>query len=162
MYSKLTELQKDLLKESFHEAGVLGAVTTIQAVYCAARDVLVDSDEEWNGPVGQDAFAAAMAHLIMEKSISVKTVGLKTHAKQKQLLNQVGNYYTYPNVGWWKLKEEHAKTMSMEQLVYARQDCHVTATEGMPENEGKYKDEGSIYAKEIMVRSGGVDVKGVH
>jgi len=131
----------------------------------AARDVIIGADPDnkrWNGAKGQDAFAAALASLVMNKVLTIKAVKLQSHTLTKRTLDKIGNYYTYPSVGWWKSKEEHAKTMSMEQLVYARYDCHITATEGMPENEGKYKDEGSIYAKEILVRSGGVDVKGVH
>ena len=53
----------------------------------------------------------------------------------------------WPNAGWWKQKEERARGMSIGALHHSRVDCD-KAARANPETEGKYRDEGSIYAKE--------------
>ena len=164
MYSKITRKQKGLLIESYKEARSLGAIDPMQAVACAAKDVLIgESVDRWNGPDGQDAFAAALACLLMEKVISLKG---KAKAKSNQeaiqkTVEQVRNYYDWPNVGWWDLKKFKAKNMSLVELDFARRDCNDTARNGMPENEGKYIDEATIYGEEMRKRVG-EEVQGVH
>lgn len=59
----------------------------------------------------------------------------------------------WPHVGWWKMKEEIARGMTISQLHYARLDCHKAAL-AFPcsDTESKYRDEGSIYAMEMKRR----------
>lgn len=61
------------------------------------------------------------------------------------------DYYEWPHVGWWKSKESIAKNMTVSQLHYARLDCD-KAARANPNTEGKYRDEGSIYAMEMRRR----------
>lgn len=61
--------------------------------------------------------------------------------------------YNYPRLGWWKMKAEYARTLSLEALQFARTDCIDTARNGMEENQGKYFDESSIYAQELARRN---------
>jgi len=164
MYSKLTGKQIKQLAESYKEARSLGAIDPMQAVACAAKDVLIgESVDQWNGPEGQDAFAAALACLLMEKVISLKgraKAKPNTEAIQKTV-EQVRNYYDWPHPGWWNTKKARAKNMSLVELDFARRDCNDTARNGMPENEGKYIDEATIYAEEMRKRVG-EEVQGVH
>jgi len=60
----------------------------------------------------------------------------------------------------WIATEAKATTMTDEQLFYARLDCHKTATvwDRFPENDpqgngGYYRDEGSVYAREMQKRT---------
>ncbi len=160
MYSQLTHTEKVLLKESYLEAIKLGPMDVLHAVACAAHDVLVPEAEEWCGSKGQDAFAAALASLVMDKVVKLR--GATKRTSTQKMVAQIENYYTYPNPGWWAAKEEKAKKMNLADLVYARKDCLETIDKGMPENEGKYTDEASIYSKFINKKTKGVDVKEVH
>jgi len=57
----------------------------------------------------------------------------------------------WPHPGWWRMKEARAKGLTMEELWFARYDCNETAAV-QPQNEGKYIDEATIYAREIKHR----------
>lgn len=61
------------------------------------------------------------------------------------------HYFDYPHAGWWRTKEEIAGRMSEAELWYARFDCNKTAEE-VTDQENKYRDEGSIYHREIDKR----------
>ena len=56
-------------------------------------------------------------------------------------------YNSYPNAGWWKVKQRIAHDMDENQLAFARADCF-KASKCLAINEGKYMDELSIYATE--------------
>ena len=150
------------MKESYLEAKRLGATDALHAVGCAAYDVLVADSAKWTTSVGEDAFAAALACLVMDKVIQLKGPVKRSRSRIEKSLDEMSHYYYYPNQGWWASKQARAKHMTLAELVWARKDCHDTATGGMPENEGKYKDEGTIYAAEINKRTGGEEVKEVH
>jgi hypothetical protein len=65
------------------------------------------------------------------------------------------NEYEYPNLGWWHLKEEIASKMTLDSLRWSRKDCD-EAARANPDVEGKYRDEGSIYVREMNKREKGV------
>lgn len=160
MYSKLMSDQKTLLKVSYVEAMRLGATDPLHAVSCAAFDVLVGDTVKWNGPEGQDAFAAALAFLVIEKVVKIKGP-VKHNTRVKKAVETIARYYDYPNIGWWELKKARAKRMTLSELDFARRDCNDTARNGMPENQGKYTDEATIYAEQMRKRVG-EEVQGVH
>lgn len=56
-------------------------------------------------------------------------------------------YNSYPNAGWWKTKQRIAHNMDDSQLAFARKDSF-EASKCLPQNEGKYMDENSIYVRE--------------
>jgi hypothetical protein len=68
--------------------------------------------------------------------------------------NVTDTYYEYPNAGWWKSKESLAKKMTVEALEWSAKDAF-EAAQSLPEVEGKYMDEVSIYRMELKKRGGG-------
>lgn len=54
----------------------------------------------------------------------------------------------------WKAKEAYAKTLSLQELSFALQDCIETAKAfRLREEEGYYHDEASVYRAEIERRT---------
>jgi hypothetical protein len=61
------------------------------------------------------------------------------------------NSCEYGKPGWWNLKASIAKKMTDAGLLYSIYDCS-EAAKCIPQNEGKYMDEMSIYQMEINRR----------
>lgn len=73
MYANLTREQRDKLIEHYNGFRHF-ACDAGHAVACAAHDVLCPANRAWNGKRGADAFAAALASLVMDKIIEIKDV----------------------------------------------------------------------------------------
>lgn len=71
-YATLTDQDKDNIRREFAAARQLGCDTQ-QAVAIAARSGLHLTDRRWNGPAGSNAYAAALATLVMDGKIVVRT-----------------------------------------------------------------------------------------
>ncbi len=70
MYANLTREQRDAIKS--HYLGFREFATDPgHAVACAAHDVLCSANRAWNGKRGADAFAAALASLVMDKVVKL-------------------------------------------------------------------------------------------
>jgi len=94
-----------------------------------------------SGADDPDALAAHIQQKAKGESKEYPVAGEDVHA----------DYYEWPHVGWWKSKESIARNMTVSQLHYARLDCDKAARSN-PAVEGKYRDEGSIYAMEMRRR----------
>lgn len=57
----------------------------------------------------------------------------------------------YPSTGWWKTKETIAKRMTPAELLFAYYDC-LEAARCLPQEEGKYHDEASIYNRFLKAK----------
>lgn len=70
MYANLTKVQKDSIIDVFRNAKrIAGYNDPCHFAAIAARNVLVKSNRGWSGKTGSNAFAAAIATLIMANEI---------------------------------------------------------------------------------------------
>lgn len=58
---------------------------------------------------------------------------------------------------WFKSKEEMASRMHVDALWFSRIDCVISA-ESIPWMAGKYRDEASVYVRELIKRGEDVNV----
>ena len=71
-YANLTPGQSDEIVRIYNQWVTMDGIQPGQAVSIAARDALLLTDKQWNGKIGADAFAAALACLVMRDAISIE------------------------------------------------------------------------------------------
>lgn len=90
----------------------------------------------------------------MKKSQYLKLIESLDSSRNREVVTEYNptGEHDWPNQGWWKSKEDKAKGMTTDQLNYAQKDCHA-AGRANPDNEGKYSDEGSVYARQLAANA---------
>ncbi len=71
MYANLTADQKAAIRQQF-TAAIQMKADTAQAVSIAASQGLRMTDRQWNGKAGSNAFAAALATLVMAGDVTLR------------------------------------------------------------------------------------------
>ena len=75
-YATMTNEDKDRVVEQYRYAIFMGSDPG-HAVACAASSGLGLTNNQWNSGIGADAFAAAMATLVMRKEIKLVDASAK-------------------------------------------------------------------------------------
>lgn len=70
-YANLTEKQQEDIVKWYHYAKDMGATDPGHAAAIAASHAFNLSNRAWNGKTGSNAFAAALAVLVMRKEINL-------------------------------------------------------------------------------------------
>lgn len=73
-YANVTEEQKEKVIETYNAWVQMDGIGAGQAVSIAATRAFGLTDRQWNGKAGTDAFASALAILVMSKQVIIRAV----------------------------------------------------------------------------------------